>query len=131
MKIVVVGPCAAGTSTLAENLRRLGYDAHPPAQEHSYVPEMWRMTNPDVLIYLDATMDTIRRRREVSWGEEHLAAENRRLIHAREHCDLYVATDDLSIEQVLERALEFLRRRERGSGQPTGPVPRSSSTRDG
>jgi hypothetical protein len=69
---------------------------------------MWRMTRPDVLIYLDATMETIRRRRDVSWGPDHLAAENERLAHARDHCDLYVATDDLSIEQVRRRALEFL-----------------------
>ena len=130
MKIVIVGPCAAGTSTLAENLRRLGYDAHPSAQEHSYVPDMWRMTGPDVLIYLDASMATIRRRREVSWGEEHLAAENRRLAHAREHCDLYVATDELSIQQVLERAVEFLRRREAGAGRATDRAPRSSRPRD-
>ena len=108
MKIVIVGPCASGTTTLAEGLRRLGYDAHPCAQEHSYVPDMWRMSSPDVLVYLDATMETIRRRREVSWGEEHLAAENRRLAHARHHCDLYLATDALSREQVLAEVQQFL-----------------------
>ena len=108
MKIVIVGPCASGTTTLAENLRRAGYDAHACAQEHSYVPDMWRMSRPDVLIYLDATMDTIRRRRDVSWGEERLAAEKERLAHAREHCNLSLPTDDLSREAVFQRARQFL-----------------------
>jgi cytidylate kinase len=108
MKIVIVGPCASGTTTLAENLRRVGYDAHACAQEHSYVPDMWRMSRPDVLIYLDATMDTIRRRRDVSWGEERLAAEKERLAHARGHCNLYLPTDDLTREAVFQRARQFL-----------------------
>jgi deoxyadenosine/deoxycytidine kinase len=133
MKIVIVGPCAAGTTTLAQNLRALGYDAHPSAQEHSYVPEMWRMTHPDVLIYLDASMAAILRRRDVAWGEAHLATENQRLAHARQHCDLYIATDDLSIEQVLERTVEFLRGREGegDSGGATDRAPRSSRPRGG
>ena len=108
MKIVVVGPCASGTSTLADRLRAAGFDAHPSAQEHSYVPDMWRMTDPDVLIYLDASMETIRRRRDVSWDEQHLARERARLEHARKSCDLYVATDQLSADQVFERVRQFL-----------------------
>jgi hypothetical protein len=107
-RIVIVGPCASGTSTLAAGLRAAGYEAHPCAQEHSYVADMWRMSGPDLLIYLDATMDTIRRRRDVSWGDSYLAAENQRLAHARLHCDLYIATDDLSIEAVRQRALDYL-----------------------
>jgi hypothetical protein len=128
VKIVIVGPCAAGTTTLAEGLRRLGYDTHPCAQEHSYVPDMWRMSSPDVLIYLDATMETIRRRRKVSWDERHLEAERGRLAHARQHCDLYLPTDDLSREQVLERVRAFLDGLAARSGQgqpaePQGPGP--------
>ena len=108
MKIAIVGPCASGTTTLAENLRQAGYDAHPVAQEHSYVPDMWRMNHPDILIYLDATMATIRSRRDVSWGEDRLAAENLRLAHARRHCHFYLSTDTLTREQVLGRVVEFL-----------------------
>ena len=113
---MIVGPCASGTTTLSQNLRQRGYDAHPCAQEHSYVPDMWRMSEPDVLVYLDATMETIRRRREVSWGEAHLAEENARLAHAREHCDLYIATDELTPEQVVRRVEGFLAARERAGG---------------
>jgi hypothetical protein len=75
------------------------------------------MSEPDVLIYLDATMDTIRQRRDVSWGEEHLVAENERLTHARQHCDLYLPTDDLSREQVLARVEEFLTGLSVGTGR--------------
>jgi deoxyadenosine/deoxycytidine kinase len=108
MRIVIVGPCASGTTTLADNLRAAGYDAHACAQEHSYVPDMWRMSQPDVLIYLDANMETIKRRREVRWSEERLAAEKRRLAHARQNCHLYLATDELTREEVLEKVELFL-----------------------
>lgn len=76
-------------------------------QNHSYVPDMWRrLTNPDLLIYLDAELGTIARRRRIGWGERHLADE--RLRHARQHCDLYLPTDDLTEEEVLKRAVDFL-----------------------
>ena len=76
------------------------------------MPTMWQMTGPDLLIFLDATMDTIRRRREVSWGDDHLARENRRLRHARQHCDLYIVTDPLTREQVFEQVREFVEARQ-------------------
>lgn len=108
-RIAVVGPCAAGKSTLVQRLRALGYDAHEPAQEHSGVPDMWqRITKPDVLIYLDAGLSTIARRRRIDWGQPYLDELNRRLRHARQHADLYLPTDDLTPEQVLQRVCEFL-----------------------
>lgn len=72
------------------------------------MPGMWRrLTNPDFLIYLDAELSTIERRRRIGWGERHLADECLRH-HARQHCDLYLPTDDLTEEEVLERAVDFL-----------------------
>src|SRR6266516_1289708 len=108
LRIVVVGPCAAGTTTLTEKLRRAGLDAHACAQEHSYVPDMWRMSHPDVLIYLDVSMATIRQRREVSWGKDHLAAEKTRLAHARQNCHCYLPTDDLTAEEVYALVMQSL-----------------------
>ena len=109
MRIAVVGPCASGKTALAERLRKLGYEAHECVQEHSYVPTMWqKISRPDVLIYLDASLSSIAARRSADWSEEYLAKLNRRLSHARQHCDLYVQTDGLSEEEVLERALDFL-----------------------
>ncbi len=49
MRVVIVGPCASGKSVLVEGLTRLGYDAQACAQEHSYLPTMWQMDQPDLL----------------------------------------------------------------------------------
>jgi deoxyadenosine/deoxycytidine kinase len=111
MRIAVVGPCASGKTALAERLQDLGYEVRECSQEHSYVPTMWqKISQPDVLVYLDASLATIAERRSADWSEEYLAKLNRRLSHARQHCDLYIQTDELSEEEVLERALGFLRR---------------------
>jgi hypothetical protein len=66
------------------------------------------MSQPDVLIYLDANMETIKRRRQVRWSEERLRVEKRRLAHARQNCHLYLATDELTREEVLEYVKRFL-----------------------
>jgi len=110
MRIKVVGPCAAGKSVLVERLRAAGYDAHHCLQEHSYVPDMWRRINPpDVLIFLDARLDTLTRRlSRPDWSPELLAEQQQRLAHARAHCDLCVATDDLTPDQVYECVHTFL-----------------------
>lgn len=107
-RIVVVGPCASGKSALVETLREQSYNAHSAAQEHSYVPTMWLMTNPSHLIYLEANLETIKRRRQVSWGEPYLQEENRRLAHARAHADIVLDTNTLSKKEVARRVLEFL-----------------------
>jgi ribose 1,5-bisphosphokinase PhnN len=101
-RVVVVGPDAAGKTELVQRLRRLGYNAHSCAQDHSYVPDMWRrLARPDFLIYLDARLETIARRRRIDWGQERLDQLNARLAHARAHADLLLPTDDLTPPQVL------------------------------
>ncbi|MDA8235961.1 MAG: hypothetical protein M0Z31_14430 [Clostridia bacterium] len=110
-RIVVAGVCGSGKSTLVQGLRKLGYDAHTVAQEHSYVPKMWQMSNPGVLIYLDADLVTVCQRRKVQWGEDRLVEQRKRLAHAREQRDLYIDTNSLTIEEVLELAKNFLRQR--------------------
>jgi hypothetical protein len=109
-RIALVGPCGAGKSTLGDRLRALGYDCREPAQEHSFVPDMWwHCLQPDLLIFLDATAETIaRRQHRDDWFDGFLAEERRRLQHARSQCHLYLPTDDLTPEQVLERVLAFL-----------------------
>ena len=112
MRIVIVGVCGSGKSVLAEKLRTLGYDAHVVSQEHSYVPTLWRQSGPDILIYLDATLPTIRKRRQSDWGQEYLAEEQSRLADARNACHLYVNTDSLKEDQVFRRVRRFLEKRE-------------------
>ena len=105
----IVGVCAAGKSTLISGMRARGMRAKHIAQEHSYVQDMWkRLTNPDILIFLDASYPMTLARRQFDWNEADWAEQQRRLKHAREHADLYINTDGLSIEQVLETVVAFV-----------------------
>jgi cytidylate kinase len=104
LKIAIVGPCASGKSTLAGRLQSVGIHARQIAQEHSYVPHMWQViTKPDVLIFLDASYEVCTRRKQLDWNLEEYQEQQRRLRHARQHCDILVDTTDLSPEQVVER----------------------------
>ncbi len=108
--IGVVGPCAAGKSTLISGLTRLGYRSRHIAQEHSYVKDMWqRLTKPDVLVFLDASYPITCQRGKLDWTIAEWQEQQFRLRHAREHARLYLDTDTLSAEQVLERVVEFVR----------------------
>jgi len=108
-RVVVVGPDAAGKTELVKRLRALGYDAFSCAQDHSYVPDMWRrIARPDFLVYLDARLETIARRRAIDWGQERLEELNARLAHARAHCDLYLPTDNLEPAEVVDRVRSAL-----------------------
>ena len=110
LKVAVVGACASGKSTLVSSLREVGYKARHVAQEHSYVPNMWqRICQPDVLIYLDVNYESIRTRRpHLDFRPEYLAEQNRRLAHARQHCHLYLDTNELNPTQVQDQTLSFL-----------------------
>ncbi len=110
LRVAVVGPCVSGKSVLVETLRQNGYEARHVAQEHSYVPAMWeRIAKPDILIFLDVDYAAAKARRpNITWGPERLQEQATRLKHAREHCDLYVDTSELSVEEVRERVLGFL-----------------------
>jgi deoxyadenosine/deoxycytidine kinase len=110
MKIGIVGPCGAGKTTLQNNLIRLGYDAHAIAQEHSGMQAMWqRVTKPDTLIFLDASLATICARLKVNWEQSYIDEQQRRLTHARAHADFFLNTDLLTREQVAERVVEFVK----------------------
>ena len=108
--VIIVGPCASGKTTLMQGLTALGHNARSIAQEHSYVPYFWSLKRPDLLVMLDAEIETVRRRRAVSYGQERIDAQRRQLAHARQHCNLYLPTDDLTIDQVRERVIELIER---------------------
>jgi deoxyadenosine/deoxycytidine kinase len=112
LKIGIIGPCAAGKTTLIASLKQAGYEARHIAQEHSYVPDMWqRLTNPDVLIYLDVSYPLTLQRRKINWTIEEYEIQLERLRHARLNADLYIQTDGLEPQAVLEQVLAFLKRR--------------------
>jgi hypothetical protein len=83
--------------------------ARQVAQEHSYVADMWsRLSQPDVLVFLDASFEICTRRKRLNWLPEEYQEQQRRLAHARAHCDIYLATDDLTPQDVLDRVLARL-----------------------
>ena len=110
LRVAVVGPCASGKSTLVAALKASGYEARHPAQEHSYVKDMWqRLVAPDVLIYLDLSYETYRERRPLDdAGPAYLEMQRERLAHARAHADLVVDTNGLAEEIVKGQVLEYL-----------------------
>ncbi|HEX9839125.1 MAG TPA: AAA family ATPase [Anaerolineales bacterium] len=107
--IGIVGPCGSGKSTLLDGLEKHGYTCRHIAQEHSYVQDMWQLiTQPELLVYLHASFPVSTARAKLDWQEKDYDEELRRLAHARDHADLSIETDNLTPEQVLQKALDFL-----------------------
>lgn len=107
--IGVVGPCTAGKTTLIQGLKAHGITARHIAQEHSFVPTMWqKITNPDVLIFLDVSYPESLKRRKMNWSESEYLEQRQRLTHALAHADIYIHTDSLSPSTILERVITFL-----------------------
>lgn len=111
LRVAVVGHCAAGKSTLVGALRRLGYDAHAVAQEHSGISWLWRHSGCDVLIYLEVPLATVRARRGEEWPQAVYDAQEARLTDAREHADLILDTSKESIADVTTRTVAYLQKR--------------------
>jgi thymidylate kinase len=106
--IGIVGPCGSGKSTLITELKSRGFVCRHIAQEHSYVKDMWkRVTNPDVLIFLQASFPVCTARRKLNWNESDYGEQQRRLAHALENANL-VVDDNLTPQDVAQRVLDFL-----------------------
>jgi len=109
MRIAIVGICASGKTTLVRGLRAAGYDAYNVAQEHSCVHDFWNKHHPDVLVMIDATLDTVKKRRVVYWGQDRIDTQHKRLADAKAHADLYIQTDALDAEAVKQKVIDFLK----------------------
>jgi hypothetical protein len=118
--LVVVGPCAAGKSTLVAGLDRLGIPVVAVAQEHSRVPGLWRRPRPAALVYLAARWPTVHARRPYSFGHPQYLEQLGRLAEARAAADLIVHTDGLAVEAVRAVVLAWWRGRlaERAGTRP-------------
>jgi len=109
MLIGVVGPCGAGKSSLVAGLKHRGYMIRHIAQEHSYVPDMWkRLTNPDILIYLDVSYENTILRRKLDWTFKEYSEQLHRLRHARLYADLFIDTNALELDDVVQSVDQFL-----------------------
>jgi len=109
LRIGIVGPCSSGKTTLVDGLARYGFNVRHIAQEHSYVPYMWqRISKPDILIFLDVSFSVSQQRRPLNWKYSDFEEQQNRLAHARQHANLTINTDDLSIPEILNTVLVFL-----------------------
>jgi len=110
LRIAIVGPCGSGKTTLADGLTARHFHVREITQEHSYVPSMWKLiSRPHILIYLDASFETCNQRKQLDWDLGDHAEQIRRLAHARRHCDIYLATDDLTPEEIIQSVLHSLK----------------------
>ena len=72
---------------------------------------MWQIiTKPDVLIYLNSSFSTSTTRRKLNWREKDYREELRRLAHARDHANIFIDTDDVTPDAILQKALDFLKK---------------------
>ncbi len=116
-RVVVIGPCASGKTTLAQRLQALGFDARACGQEHSEIRELWRHLEPDVLIGLRIDLETLRDRRSSgSWSGRVYARQQERLASGYAQADLVLDCHALDQEEVERNVVEWLRG---DAGSPT------------
>lgn len=112
LKIAVVGNCASGKTTLVKGLIEKGYSkAYNVPQEHSVVQKFWKRYNPDLLLFLQCSLETAQKRRPtIAWGQERLEQQKKKLEDAYLHKDIFICTDDLTVEGVLDKAINEIER---------------------
>ncbi|HWV25232.1 MAG TPA: hypothetical protein VNZ58_13675 [Thermomicrobiales bacterium] len=110
-RIVVVGPCASGKSTLVSQLLDAGYDARVVAQEHSAIRDLWAKRHPDIVVALDLDLDTLRARRSPEWSAEVFAQQHERLRSAFDAADLIIDTSVHGEKETAAMVFELLNMR--------------------
>lgn len=106
--VVVVGPCAAGKTTLVDALVARGYQAYAVAQEHSIIRDLWARRDPDVLIALDLDLAVVRERRSPTWSADIYEKQHERLQPAFAAADMLIDTGEHDIESALRMTLDLL-----------------------
>src|SRR5690606_6747791 len=107
-RIVVIGPCASGKTSLTTRLQRLGYDALACGQEHSETAELWKHQQPDALVGLRIALDTLRQRRSREWPATIYGRQMSRLESGYRSADLVIDCDAIDQEAVMDRVVAWL-----------------------
>lgn len=110
-RIVVVGPCGSGKTTLVDRLLQAGYDARVVAQEHSIIADLWAKRNPDIVVGLDLDLETLRQRRSPDWSAAVFAQQQQRLETAFRAADLMINTAEHDIDEVVSLVLDLVHER--------------------
>jgi len=101
--IGVVGVCASGKSTLIRLLTDRGYRCRHIAQENSYVQNMWkRLTNPDILIFLEVSYTKTLTRKKLNWTIDEYNLQLQRLGNAYENADIRILTENITPGQLID-----------------------------
>lgn len=109
-RVVVIGPCASGKTSLTKRLRAQGFDARACGQEHSEISELWRHMAPDVLIGLRIDLQTLRERRSSgTWSGAIYARQQERLASGYAHADLVIDCDAVGQDDVEREVVDWLR----------------------
>ena len=102
MKVAVVGHCASGKTTVVKLLRADGYDAYSVAQEHSVIRDLWKHQEPQHVLYLDVSLDELRRRRgNPQWPAWIFEEQESRLLDARRNATVVINTDKHEPEDIV------------------------------
>ncbi len=104
-RIVVVGPCASGKSTLAGQLRALGLDVRVSGQEHSSIRNLWQKLDYDYLIALAIDLETLRARRSETWPQAIYDVQQERLRDAYDAADLVIDTAAIPPDEVVRQVI--------------------------
>lgn len=108
-RVVVVGYCASGKSTVVSALKERGIDALAVAQEHSVIQNLWNHQDPDLVVFLDVSIEAIRARRgNPAWPEWIYELQRERLASARERADLVIDTSSSGVDDVVRRILDLV-----------------------
>ena len=95
--------CASGKSTLIRLLTDRGYRCRHIAQEHSYVQNMWkRLTNPDILIFLEVSYTKTLTRKKLNWTIDEYNLQLQRLGNAYENADIRILTENITPGQLID-----------------------------
>ena len=128
-RIVIVGPCASGKTTLADTLRARGLDASVCGQEHSDIPTLWNHTRPDIVIGLTVSLAALRERRGADWPDALYRRQLERLSNAFAIADLLIDTTTTGPDAAVETGIARVLSRPGPNGRSADVLPESRHQR--